>query len=148
MFRIEVSTVIGRPPEDVFRFVTDLERMPEWVTELQETKHVSEGSLGVGTTFTHVIKMLGRRIEAKAEITEFEEGKKLAWRGDAGPGEGVLELTFEAAQDGTRATMAGQVETGGLFGLADPVVKRVFRKQWETNLTHLKELLEAGADSQ
>jgi uncharacterized membrane protein len=148
VFQIEASTTIDRSTEDVFQFVSDLERMPDWATELQETKNLPEGPMGVGTTFTHVIKLLGRRVETDAEIIEYEEGKKLAWKGDAGPGKATLELSVESAQDGTRATGRGEVETGGLFGLADPIVKRVFQKQWETNLANLKELLEAGADSQ
>ena len=36
-----------RPVEDVFRFVTDFGKTAEWVTELQETKNVSNGPAGL-----------------------------------------------------------------------------------------------------
>ena len=63
MIKIETSIVINRSIEEVFAFVTDVEKMPQRSAELLEAKKTSEGPVGVGTTFSAVAKFLGRRME-------------------------------------------------------------------------------------
>lgn len=76
MTRIEQSVVIGRPVEEVFRSTADVDRMSEWSAELVETKKTSEGLVGVGTTFSAVVKFLGRRVEAEQEVTAYEPNRR------------------------------------------------------------------------
>jgi hypothetical protein len=51
----------------------------------------------------------------------------------------------ERAGSGTRATFAVEVEPGGFFKLAEPLVMSIAKRQFETDLAHLKELMEARA---
>ena len=43
MTKLEQSVVINRPTEEVFAFVTDIEKLPQWMSELVEAKQTSEG---------------------------------------------------------------------------------------------------------
>ena len=77
MTKLEASVVINRPTEEVFAFVTDIEKLPQWMSELVEAKQTSEGPMGVGTTMSAVASPLGRRAESTQEVTEYEPPAKI-----------------------------------------------------------------------
>ncbi len=145
--KIEVSAVINRPIEEVFAYVSDMTNHTRWNSELVELKKTSEGPVGVGTTYTSEIKLLGRRLEGTFEILEYEPSHKIALKTSAGPISIVSDVfTFEPVASGTKLTHVVEGETGGFFRLAEPVVVRLIQRQWETNFAVLKELLEAQAE--
>ncbi len=94
MLNIEKSVVINRPLEEVFAFVSAGENWSQWAAELVETRKTSEGPLGVGTTYTHVAQMLGRRIENGYEVTEYEPNSKVSMKATSGsiPADVVMGL--------------------------------------------------------
>ncbi len=145
MLKIEMSVVINRPLEEVFAFVSDIEKMEQWVGELQESKNISAGPLGVGTTFTHVVGFLGRRFEQNHKVTEYERNRKLRFGATSGPIRSEIDITFESIEGGTKVTFGGGGEVGGLFKLAEPLLQRMFKRQWQNNIANLKDLLEAQA---
>ena len=145
MIRIEHSLVINRPIEDVFAFVSNIEKLSQWAGPVLETKQISEGPVGVGTTSTRVAQFLGRRLETTHEVTEYEPNRKLSFKSSSGPIPIEERFTFESVEDGTKATFSGEVEAGGFFKLAEPIVARMLKRQMETDVNNLKELLEAQA---
>jgi hypothetical protein len=62
MIQIETSVDINRPVEQVAEFFSDNENALLWQTGLLETRLTSEPNR-VGSTWTDVVKVLGRRIE-------------------------------------------------------------------------------------
>jgi hypothetical protein len=55
-------------------------------------------------------------------------------------------LTCEAAEGGTKVTLAVEADIGGFFKMAEPlVVVRTIKKQFEADVSNLKDLLEAQA---
>ncbi len=145
MIREEFSVVINRPIEEVFTFTTDFEKMTQWVGELRESKKTSEGPMGVGTTFRHVVGLWGRRLEVNHKVTEYEPNRKLRFGTASGPVPNEAEWIFESTTGGTKITVSIEAEPGGFFKIAVPLLRRMFRRQWETNLANLKDLLEAQA---
>lgn len=143
MIRIEHSVVINRPIEEVFAFVTDIDKMSQWALELREAKKTSEGPVGVGTTFSGVVQLLGRRMENNHEVTEYEPNRKYSFKTTSGPVPMEAESTFESVAGGTRVTILAEAEPGGFFKLAEPIFARTAQRQYETNLATLKDLLEA-----
>jgi uncharacterized membrane protein len=55
MTRVATSVVINRPPEEVFEFVSNFENNPRWQSGMHEARITSEGPLGVGTTYSHLL---------------------------------------------------------------------------------------------
>jgi uncharacterized protein YndB with AHSA1/START domain len=70
MIRIEKSVVINRPLAEVFEYVANFEDYAQWATEVVEAKKTSEGPLGVGTTYTHFVQVLGVRAEQEGQHEE------------------------------------------------------------------------------
>lgn len=143
--RIEHSVEIARPPEEVFAFVADPRNDERWTPAVEETRKTSEGPLGPGTTFESVFRLLGRRFEAFFEIAEYEPNRKVVL-GSATSG--PLRLTgtrsVEAVPGGARLTITVEGQTGGFFGVADPIFARLAGRPLKAYLANLKSLLEAA----
>ncbi|MFQ5858939.1 MAG: SRPBCC family protein [Anaerolineae bacterium] len=144
MLRMEKSVVINRPVEEVFAAV-EFDRWSQWASELVETKKTSEGPPGVGTTYTHVAQMLGRRLENGYEVTEYEPNSKISMKSTSGPIPVDSVLSVESVEGGTRFTMNFKADVGRVFKLAEPLIARIMDRQQDANLANLKDLLEAGA---
>ncbi|TEU13463.1 MAG: hypothetical protein E3J21_18580 [Anaerolineales bacterium] len=144
MIKIEQSVVINRPIEEVFAFVTDYETHLQWQSGVLEAKITSEGPLGVGSQYTYMMQLLGRRLETAGEITEHEPPSKHGWKATSGPFP-VFQggFLFEAVDGSTKVTMVTEAEAGGFFKLAEPLALRMTQRQLETSLNNLKDLLEA-----
>ncbi len=89
-------------PEEVFDFVSDPYRIPEYVPLVREILDVSEGPLGVGTQITEKSKPGPFLVTTHWEIVEYEPPHRHVWRGHQVDMEMTLtkEITPEAT--GTR----------------------------------------------
>ena len=145
MIIIELNVVINRPVEEVYRYMSNPENNSQWQSHCLGSVITSEGPIGVGTTFTDVIKFLGRRIESIWEITEYDPNRKLSSKSIKSPIPATGGYTYESVEGGTKVTVVGEVEPGGFFKLAKPIIAREGKREWETSLGNLKDLLEAHA---
>jgi len=145
MIRMEYNLVINRPIEDVFAFVSNIEKLSQWVGPVLEAKQTSEGPVGVGTTSTRVAQFLGQQLETTHEVTEYEPNRKISFKSSSGPIAIEERFTFESVENGTKGTFSGEVEAGGFFKLAEPIIARMLKRQTESDVNNLKELLEAQA---
>jgi uncharacterized membrane protein len=146
MLKIDYSVVIDRPLAEVFAYVTEIENMPVWSSEVEKAWKTSEGPMGKGTTFSSVAKVLGRQIENTIEVTEYEPNSKWSLKPTSGPVSGEIEFHFEPAPSGTKFSVALDADAGGFFKLGEPLVNRMLQRQYETNGATLKDLLEAQAE--
>lgn len=145
MVKIQSSVVINRPVEEVFEFSNDPSNDTQWQTGVLESEITSEGELGVGTTARSVIQFLGKRIESTSEITEFEPNKKVSFKTTSGPIPFEGTTMYEPVEGGTKLSSDFEVEFGGVFKLAEPIVERSAERQFEGSFANLKDILEAGA---
>ncbi len=142
MIKFNVSVVIHRPVEEVFAYSNDTSHWAEWIPGLIEVS-APEGPLHAGTRIGEVFKFLGRPIESTFEVVEYEPNRRVTFRTVAGPIPMTGTQTYEPVDGATRLTMSGEGEAGGFFKLAEPVVAQMTRRQFQTSLDNLKDLLEA-----
>jgi uncharacterized membrane protein len=143
MAKVEASVVINRPVEEVFAFMSDVKNWLKWQSGMLEAEQSSEGPAGVGTTCRGVNQFLGQRMEWTSEITAYELNEKIEQRIKSGPMLIEQIVEFEPVEGGTKLTLGGEGETGGLFKLAEPMVNRRMQKEMEGNISNLKDILEA-----
>jgi uncharacterized membrane protein len=144
MAKLEISTVINRPVEEVFAFVSNYENLSKWNSLSSEVKKTSEGPIGVGTTYRTVVKFLGQRIEGETEVTEYETNRSIAHKAKW-PFPVENRLIFERVAGGTRVSLMTEGEPGGFFKLAEPLLVSMLKRQFEADLANLKDLMEAHA---
>jgi uncharacterized protein YndB with AHSA1/START domain len=144
MVSVEIPVNIDRPVEEVYAYLSDVARIPEWNSMVDEVVP-SDTPLRVGSTAHIKMRLIGRRIEATLEILELEPNRRIVVR--TGEPISVTDTySFEALGEGrSRLTYSSVGETKGFFKLADPIVGRIVKKQLTAQLETMKELLEARA---
>jgi uncharacterized protein YndB with AHSA1/START domain len=137
----ENTVMIGRPIEEVFGFLSDLENIPRWNDAIVETRKVSEGPVGVGTIYRQV-RSVPSRSEERFEVTVYNPPRYLEIRGQLGPFPSRLSYALDAVPEGTRITNAVELELRGPGRLLGRVAVPRVRDAVAANLQKLKELLE------
>ena len=145
MITFETSIEIGRPLEAVFAFVSDPRNEPQWrkSVTVKEFRVTPDGPPAVGTQVRAVASLLGVKLEATSQITALEPNRSYSLKGSSGPASLEVTWRFEAMGEGTRLSGTFQAEPGGVFKMAGPLFASQAKKQMETDLQWLKELLEA-----
>ena len=144
---VEESIHINREPKEVFDFASDHRNMAVIDASLAEdVKKLTDGPLAVGTQFSGVAKVLGRKIPWTAECIELDAPTTMRMKSLDAPLAFVFDYLYEPADGGTKATIRCETETGlgGVFGkFGDGLVTRTYAKQMRASLETLKELMEA-----
>jgi uncharacterized protein YndB with AHSA1/START domain len=142
----EGEITINRPRSEVFDFLTQGERLPEYIDDFESVKHEEPGDPARGHVYSYKMK---RGAEGTFEWTEFQPHDKLAWSGPRvkqGPGSmrpvGHWQLSDEGS--GTHVKLVMEPEPGGLFVLMAPLMKMSMNKGNQRALEKLKSLLESN----
>jgi uncharacterized protein YndB with AHSA1/START domain len=139
---------IARSPEDVFAYIDQVARHPEWQDGLISTRVITEGPLRVGSKVAEVRKLGGREQKVTYEIAEREPPGIFAFRGLDGPIRPSGRGTIVPVGDGSssRVTLSLDLTAHGLMGRALlPLARSQAAKQVPRDQERLKERLESGA---
>jgi hypothetical protein len=144
--RAEESIFVERPIEEVFAYLTDLERVPDWQTNVLFLQLQGSGGLRTGARLVELRKFLGRKVESVVEVTEYEPPFRYTIAVQSGPIPFSISNALSEAGGGTRIDAVVEGEPGRFFGLVEwRVVKAVERELWNS-LATLKDVLEARDD--
>ena len=138
---------VARPPDEVFRYVTDPSRFGEWQSGIISAHIEGDDPPALGS-----LCIMTRRIGASdrtstSEITELSPPRRWAVRGIDGPIRANVTVTVDPRQAGEAAHVAIEVDFQG-FGMGKlivPVVVREARKEVPQSCQNLKARLEDGA---
>jgi uncharacterized protein YndB with AHSA1/START domain len=135
---------ISRPPNEVFAYVTNPSRFPEWQHDVVSVR--MEGPSEVGSRFT-TTRWIGRNERTMTqEITQSSPPRRWAVHGIDGPIRPDVSVTIEPLDDGARSRVTFSLDFKG-HGFGKPLVPLVFRqarKGAPISYRHLKERLEGG----
>jgi uncharacterized membrane protein len=141
--KVVVHVRIQRPVEDVYAYTSAVDTMPQWRGDVSEAEQLTDGPIAVGTRIRAGGRVLGRPIGLVVEVTELEPGARFGYRPVSGPLRTHNVYTFEPDAGGTLVTLTDEIELRGIFGLFEPLMGRMVRRQYEANLGRLKAILEA-----
>ena len=107
--RAQAEITVARLIDEVFEFVTDVEKMPRWMTGVRAASRIDE-ELGPGARFS--LEYMGgwRSNELEVVVTEFERPSVFATQIARGPFAFEGTLTFESVDGGTR--VVNSIEAG------------------------------------
>ncbi len=145
MNEFTIVTMIGRPVDEVFAAITDLALAPVWTPGLSQARQAGDGPLAPDATIVYTGTFLGRSYTSHAVCTGLTENTLFATRTTSGPFYLEVETALEPTPDGTRVTSIYRGESHGFFKLAEPLVVRMTRKQFEAAYENLRTLLEDRA---
>ena len=141
MVKFEISVHINRPVAEVFKYMDDPTKTPEWNSIVDESTP-SETPVRVGTRITSRAKFLGRKVDSTFEVIEHDNNQRFVQTTDK-PFSFKLSNTFVAEGGGTKVIAAFEGEPGGFFKVGEPILARIAKKQFQAQLETAKELLEA-----
>lgn len=144
MINVNVSTIIYRPVQQVFDFVSKPENDFQWQYGTLETARLSEGANHLRTIFRSIGHLMGRRNLSTFEVAEYEQNKKYRIKSLSGPLQLQTTYTFETVNSGTQINVSIQASVTNFHQLHEGLVEKSLRKQLKENLALLKDLLETS----
>jgi uncharacterized membrane protein len=146
LMNVQESILIHRPPEEVFAFFDDRANDMRWMGSVIESEWSDDAAeTRVGRRGRMVMNAMGRR-EFFDEVTDHQEGRRVAHRSVAGSMVIHTACIAEPEGDGSRVTVTYEAERlpGGPFGkLLAPLTARMVRRNYRSDLETLKRILEA-----
>jgi hypothetical protein len=98
--QLQVSQVIDRPVDTVFRFYAlgHVRNHPRWDSDIK-LEQISEGPMGIGTLIRRQNTRSGKLVEGSMEVVEFEPNRAFGMIIRDGPVEMRGRATFEVVND-------------------------------------------------
>ena len=127
MARYVATIDVPKPLEQTFEYLSDFAKTREWDPGVVEAEPLVPGPPDVGSLYRVVAAFLGRRVELRYEVTEFEPPKRVVLEAHSASVHSHDEIRFEPTLEGTRVTYDARLELKGLLALADPLLGRLFR---------------------
>ena len=142
MASIATSVEIARSPEEVFAYITDVSRHPEWQAGLVSAALQTDGPLGVGSRAVHKRKLGPVTLAQTSEITEFDPPRLVAFRELDGPIRAQGRERVEPTGDGSRVSFEMDMQGHRLGVLLLPIARGQVTRQVEESHENLKRILE------
>ena len=138
------SVTIPRPPEEVFPWLLEADRVPQWTSNLE--RYEPEGAVGPGSTILQRLEVSGQTFDVTMEVVRYEPPREAETRFSTN---GVdITAVYSLAPDGTgtRLTQSLEAKARSLSArLIVPVVQPRLERKLIGDLERLRELLSDGA---
>lgn len=144
--RVERSIEIAAPPEKIWPFLVEPEKIMKWFTLLRKFEYTGEQRSGVGTPFYYEEKSGPQLMKLSYAVTEWVENKRLAFVMTSGSLKKDDQVwSLEAIPSGSRFTMTEDAEMpwGIISKILEPLLAGMVGKNIEKILGNLKSLAEA-----
>jgi uncharacterized protein YndB with AHSA1/START domain len=138
------SVTIPRPPEEVFPWLLEGDRVPQWTSNLE--RYEPEGAVGPGSTIHQRLGVGGQTFDVAMEVVRYQPPREAQTRFETN---GVdIEASYELAPDGTgtRLTQVLEAKPRSLSArLIVPAVQPRLERKLIADLERLRSLLADGA---
>lgn len=144
--KVELSTVINRPIDEVFKNATCLRGCVNWQTAIISTEKLDAGPTEVGSRFYHIVKFMGMKTETHPEVLRIDPPYEFAYADPDARIPFETRFLFKEVPGGTELTVIldEDIQEGVIGMLRKPILERATVRQWEADLASLKDLLEHG----
>jgi uncharacterized protein YndB with AHSA1/START domain len=123
--RVEQTFTVGRPPQEVFAYMTAPANLAAWQPSKVSVEPLSDGPPRLGYRIRERTRIGPREWDQVVEFTEFEPGRAFATHIVEGavPVDGRWTFAEEGA-GGTRVRFVAEGELTGAMRLLEPVLRR------------------------
>jgi hypothetical protein len=129
-------------PAEVFPWLLEQDRVPQWTGHLTAYERLDDGELGTGSRVRQVLDVSGRTIDVELEVIGYEPPTGAETRFSTNGIEVVSAYALEAAGAGTRLTQSIEAKPSGLTArLLIPVIQPRLEQKLTEDLERLRETL-------
>jgi len=134
---------ITRSPAEVFAYLTDVSKLPEWQSSAISAE--ADGALRQGTRIRERRKFIGRDVRTKLEVVAYEPPHRFDVKSRGGPVSYGIEHTLEASNLGTKLRVDVDVKVGAMMRIAVQGPLKLAEREFRSDFERLKKVLEAGS---
>jgi hypothetical protein len=136
------STDIAKPPEEVFPYLFEEDKVPQWTTGLHGYERLDSGPLGRGSKFREQLEVSGQKIDTVLELTSYDPPGGAESKAEIRGIDLISTYELSANGGGTRLTQTIEAKGGGISGrLLIPVIQPHLERKLEADLAALASLL-------
>ena len=141
MKRVERTATINAPPDEVFAYLSDLEKLSEWQAGVVSAQRTSKGDMGVGATALVTREIMGNRVEAPLTISEHDPPRRLAIGSEVSGVKAHATLDLEPAEgdEATNVTFAMEIRGSMLTAFMEPMIAGAAGGDIDASLKRLQE---------
>lgn len=137
---IEVATDI----DATFAYLSDFANAAEWDPGIVEAKRLTPAPTAVGSRFEVFALFRGKRQRFEYVVTEFEEGLRVALRGEGEKAVSDDVITVAAGEHGTRVAYEADLRLKGVYRVAEPFLGSTVERMGDAALDGLAARLSAA----
>jgi uncharacterized protein YndB with AHSA1/START domain len=114
---VKHGVFVNKSPSDVFAFLSDPQKMPEWQSTNFKVKGMTRaspqhGKLQQGTRVQDARNVLGQEIDGEWEVVAFDQDKRLGLRVTQGPVPWEMTYILQPLETGTFLSAEGGGDLG------------------------------------
>jgi hypothetical protein len=133
---------VPKPPGEVFPWLLEEDKVPQWTTRLQAYEVLGGGALGHGTRIRQVLTVSGQALDIELEITRYDPPGFAESRFSTNGLEVETTYALRAAGAGTELTQTLEGKANGFKArLLLPVVQPKLEAKLAEDLERLREQL-------
>ena len=133
---------VPKAPGDVFPWLLEEDKVPQWTTRLQNYEVLGSGAIARGTRIRQVLTVSGQALDIEIEITRFEPPGFAESRFSTNGMDVETTYALRANGDGTELTQTLDGKANGFKArLLLPVVQPKLEEKIAEDLARLRELL-------
>ena len=143
MVDVTVSGIVRAAPEEVFRFLADLENWPRWQSDMKSAT-LTEGQPGqVGAVYRYLSKAIGMTFDSTVRLTRVDAPREVAFEGEwTGMIRPNGRYAVEPAPGGSLVTLNPRPEVRGIGRIMAPMITSMGRRLNREHLDALRRELE------
>ena len=133
---------VPKAPGEVFPWLLEEDKVPQWTTRLQNYEMLGSGAIARGTRIRQVLTVSGQALDIEIEITRFEPPGFAESRFSTNGMDVETTYALRANGDGTELTQTLDGKANGFKArLLLPVVQPKLEEKIAEDLARLRELL-------
>jgi uncharacterized protein YndB with AHSA1/START domain len=140
--RFEINVEIARSPPDVFAYLTDISKLPEW--QSSATAAELDGAMRQGARIRERRRFIGREVRTELEVARYEPPERFDVVSRGGPVSFSIRHDLAEASGGTRLHVDVDVKVGAMMRLAAQGPLKLAEREFRDDFRRLKEILERG----
>jgi carbon monoxide dehydrogenase subunit G len=133
---------IARSPAQVWAFMMDFARAPEWRHGVREMRVLTDGPLRIGTELQITFDLPDRARTARCEVWAFETARRFGLRSTTRKATGTFEYLLVPDRGGTTITFTCDLRPRGVMWLLVPMMVRTNRERFAQHLPNLQRAVE------
>jgi uncharacterized protein YndB with AHSA1/START domain len=148
MQRVERTATLPAPPDEVFAYLSRLDRLPEWQAGIVDARRTSDGPPAVGATATVTRELMGDRVVAPLTITAYDPPQRLEIGTEVSGVRVAASLDLAPADGGsaTDVSFAMEIRATGFSRFMEPMIAGAAGGDIEASLARLVARFATGSD--